>query len=72
MNPEYSMHNDTASYYLTWDNSVNSNVIERIQNGFDQSALPKDLYYLNTRLDVFQKFLSKGVGYGNAQKVSTI
>lgn len=68
MNPEYSMHNDTASYYLTWDNSVNSNVIERIQN--DLSApLPKDLYYLNTHLDVFSEIsFKRGVGYGNAQK----
>lgn len=31
MNPEYSMHNDTASYYLTWDHTINSNVVEKLK-----------------------------------------
>ena len=52
MNREYSMYNDTAVYYLSWENSANSSVVQRIQNDLSV-PMPKDEYFLNTKISVF-------------------
>ncbi len=64
MNPNFSMYNDTISYFLTWNSSVNTNNIADLANNL--SNLPaKETYYMH-RLDT--SFVSFDIGGGGFDK----
>lgn len=68
MNPEYSMFNDTLTYYITWNQNPSGEDITRIAN--DLSApLPKDLYFIQNDKLVFSEIsFKRGTGFGSDQK----
>lgn len=68
MNPEYSMFNDTAVYYLTVGDQPSALDVNRIQN--DLSApLPKDEYFIQNQKTVFNEIsFKRSTGFGNDQK----
>jgi hypothetical protein len=68
MNPEFSMFSDTSAYYLSWESTASTAIVQKIQN--DLSApLPKDEYYYNTKISVFSEYhFKRGVGQQHDQK----
>lgn len=62
MNPNFSMYNDTISYFLTWGTSTNTNVFNEISN--DLTAAPaKETYYLHRLDTTFVSFDINGGGF---------
>ncbi|MBK9726766.1 MAG: hypothetical protein IPO86_01480 [Saprospiraceae bacterium] len=68
INREYSMHNDTMAYFISWETTASTNNVSKIQNDLS-SPIPKDAYFLNTKQVVFSEIsFKRGVGYQNSQK----
>ena len=69
LNPEYSLYTDTAIYYLTWNNTVNPNIISEIPN--DLNNLPaKEVYCWHEKTLEWHQRLNGGIGRGGSGYVS--
>ncbi len=59
LNPEYSMFNDTASYFLTWDKSKVNKRYTSLDNNLDGTLPPAEKYYIHDEKFVYNSHFIK-------------
>lgn len=69
LNPEYSLYTDTAIYYLTWNTTVNPNVITEIPNDLNNLP-PKENYCWYEKTLEWHQRLNAGINRGGSGFVS--
>ena len=81
LNPRYSMFNDTAVYFLSWDSGTSDVRVQNIPNDLDSPPPPEEYYmyrdyifpdtvHLGPRLqsDVSYSNFTNGEGFGSSQR----
>ena len=59
LNPEYSMFNDTAAYFLTWNNQVSNKRYAVISNDLSGTLPSKEEYYYHIEKQIFNSDFNK-------------